>query len=141
VDSFIVVLLGKEGSHLSEPGRKTVYQPPENRPCAIVVETIEFEGNPVMAKCPILAPLVALFLVACTAGETRWVWVHPRYDEARLQTDRDQCRKEAALEVANPFAFPGLGDEYFEEKENLLRRCLEKKGWRLEDERAAPGSR
>jgi hypothetical protein len=59
VTSFIIVLLGKEGSHLSEPGRKTVYQPPENRPCAIVVETIEFEGNPVMAKCPILAPLVA----------------------------------------------------------------------------------
>lgn len=94
-----------------------------------------------MTKFPILPPLIALFLVACTAGEARRVWVHPRYNEARLQTDREQCRKEAALELANPFAFPGLGEEYFEEKENLLRRCLEKKGWRLEEEGAAPGPR
>jgi len=85
-----------------------------------------------MTKFPILPSLIALFLVACTVGETRWVWVHPRYDGARLQTDREQCRKEAAQELANPFAFPGLGDEYFAEKKNLRRRCLEKKAgiWR-----------
>jgi hypothetical protein len=84
-----------------------------------------------MTKIPILPPLIALFLVACTAVEARWVWVHPRFGEKQLQADREQCRKEAALELANPFTFPGRGDEYFEEKENLLRRCLEKKGWHL----------
>lgn len=48
-----------------------------------------------MTKFPILPALIALFPVACTAGEARRVWVHPRYGEARLQTDREQCRKEA----------------------------------------------
>ncbi|WP_157671789.1 hypothetical protein [Desulfuromonas soudanensis] len=58
--SFTVVLLGKEKAHLSKPGRKTVYQPPEIRPCAIVGTTLTSDGKPLMAKSP-LPPQIGHF--------------------------------------------------------------------------------
>jgi hypothetical protein len=81
---------------------------------------------------------LTLLLAGCAAAEPRWVWQHPSYGEERLAVDSDECRRQAAQEVASPFVFPGFGADYHDERQTLFRNCMAERGWRLQEAAKTP---
>lgn len=72
-------------------------------------------------------------LLAACAGPPRWEWRHPQRTEAELAADKEECRRYAAQTIADPFVMPPLGQDYWEEKNDLFYDCMVALGYHLED--------
>lgn len=76
--------------------------------------------------------LLLITLSGC-AGPPRWVWKHPHHDEERTQLDLEQCRRAAAQGMpGTPLVTPQLAADFYEERQDLIRQCMEAQGYHYE---------
>lgn len=69
--------------------------------------------------------LVAVILSGC-AGPPRWVWKHDQYSDEKMREDLEVCRRQAFQGVPGmPLMSPAHGADFYEERQDLIRRCME----------------
>lgn len=76
--------------------------------------------------------LVAVLLSGC-AGSPRWVWKHHQYGDEKTREDMEICRRLAFQGAPGmPMMGPDLAADLFEERQDLIRNCMEGKGYYYE---------
>jgi hypothetical protein len=73
--------------------------------------------------------LLAVLLSAC-AGSPRWVWKHHEYGDERTREDLEICGRQAFQGVPGmPLMVPDLAADFYEERQDLIRDCMEEQGY------------
>jgi len=76
--------------------------------------------------------LVAVLLAGC-AGSPRWVWMHPQNSDEQMREDLESCRRQAFQGAPGmPLGTPDLAADLYEERQDLIRRCMEGQGYYYE---------
>lgn len=75
----------------------------------------------------------------CASSGPPWRWNPPQGATAERQNrDRAECRLYAAWAAEEISVGTGPSDEYFEARDEALRRCLEQRGWSWRYRREKP---
>jgi len=81
----------------------------------------------------LLCTILLAAVVAGCAGPPRWVWKHPGYSDQRMREDLKLCKRQAFQGTPGmPLMTPSLGADFYEEREDLVRRCMEELGYHYE---------
>ncbi|MEJ2698160.1 MAG: hypothetical protein P8Z70_00625 [Desulfuromonadales bacterium] len=76
--------------------------------------------------------LLAVLLSGC-AGPPRWVWKQEGYSDERMHEDLKICKRLAFQGTPGmPLMTPELGADLYQEREALVRRCMERRGYHYE---------
>ena len=76
--------------------------------------------------------LLAVILAGC-AGPPRWVWKHPQNNDEQMREHLETCRRQAFQGVPGmPLMTPDQGADFYEERQDLIRQCMEGQGYYYE---------
>lgn len=76
--------------------------------------------------------LVAVLLSGC-AGSPRWVWKHDQNSDEKTREDLEICRRQAFQGAPGmPLMSPDLAADLYEERQDLIRNCMEERGYYYE---------
>jgi len=81
----------------------------------------------------VLSLILASVLLAGCAGSPRWVWKHPQNSDEQMRVDLETCRRYSIQGAPGmPLMTPDLAADLYEERQDLIRRCMEERGYYYE---------
>jgi len=76
--------------------------------------------------------LLVVLLSGC-ASPPRWVWKHHQNSDEQAREDLEICRRQAFQGVPGmPLLTPDQGADIYEERQDLIRQCMEGQGYYYE---------
>jgi hypothetical protein len=81
----------------------------------------------------VLSLILVVVLLSGCAGSPRWVWKHHENSDEQTREDLEICRRQAFQGVPGmPMMSPDQGADLYEARQDLLRDCMEGKGYYYE---------
>jgi hypothetical protein len=81
----------------------------------------------------VLSLILLVVLLSGCAVSPRWVWKHRQNSEEQTRQDMEICRRQAIQGAPGmPMMTPDLGADLYEARQDLMRNCMQEKGYYYE---------